>query len=113
MKKRLRRKLRLAEFQELGFEITVRFNPGVDDEGVESFLDRLVETVEARELIVLGATVDGGFTGTVVRNHRGSTDEGDREHVRAMLEKDPGLAEQKVGPLVDAWHGPNAPIRAR
>lgn len=111
MKKRLRRKLRLAEFQELGFEISVRFKPGLDDDGIQGFFDRLVDAVEERDLVVIGSTEENGFSGNVLRNGRGSTVEADREHLKKMLDADPATTEQTVGPLMDAWHGPNMPIR--
>jgi uncharacterized protein YggL (DUF469 family) len=43
LKRRLRKKLHLAEFQELGFEISVEFNSNLSEPDFDKFYDEFIE----------------------------------------------------------------------
>ena len=105
MKKRLRKKLYVGEFRELGFEVEARFRPGVDADGRNAFLERFLGALSHEELAFGGGTSALGLDGFFTLDHRGSATEAHRERVRAVLAADPDVVEPKVGPLVDAWHG--------
>jgi uncharacterized protein YggL (DUF469 family) len=105
MRKRLRKKLYVGEFKELGFEVTATFKPGVDVDARNAFLERLLESTAVEELAFSGGTSAAGLDGFFTLDHRGSATEQHRERVRELLAKDPAIATPNVGPLVDAWHG--------
>ena len=105
MNKRQRKKLYLGEFKELGFEVTATFKPGVDVDGRNAFLERLLESTSREELAFSGGTSAAGLDGFFTLDHRGSVTEQQRERVRALLAADAAIANPNVGPLVDAWHG--------
>jgi uncharacterized protein YggL (DUF469 family) len=51
MRKRLRTRLRLREFSELGFELSYRLRPGISADEADSFLDRfLADAIEEKHL---------------------------------------------------------------
>ncbi|HTU62679.1 MAG TPA: 50S ribosome-binding protein YggL, partial [Polyangiales bacterium] len=50
MRKRLRKKKRVGEFQELCFELRAELRSDLDNAELEGFVDRLIDTVEARKL---------------------------------------------------------------
>ena len=106
MKKRLRKKLHRGEFQELGFEVRVRFDADLSEEAWFAFWDRMVDFVEAR-----GLTFGGGGTlpnggAFVDRPGRASATEEDRAALREWLQEQPEVEEAVLGDLVDAYHGP-------
>ncbi len=58
MKKRLRKKLKLHEFQYTGFAVCLRLNMADEDELRHPFWLRLVEAIEGRGLYVIGRADD-------------------------------------------------------
>lgn len=101
MKKRLRKKLRLREFQEMGFKVKFDLNLPDTDEAQFALWDRLVEVVEANHLL-MGGGFDDFFVQT---NSRRTATEADREAIEAWLLQQPEVSAVNVSPLVDAWHG--------
>jgi uncharacterized protein YggL (DUF469 family) len=102
MKKRIRKKKRVREFQELGFDVDAGLRPGMDRDAVHAFGDRLIAQIEARHLAFgggIGPTV-GGF---VSRFGRASATEGDRARIIAFLAGDPGVLQHEIRDLRDAW----------
>lgn len=99
--RRLRKKLRIGEFQELGFEVEVKLKNSLTSEAefalVEAFL---VEIIEPR-LLIFGGGVKAGF---IAFCKRGSASEKDREAIRNWLLSRPEVETVFIGPLVDAWH---------
>ncbi len=107
MKKRLRKKLRLAEFQELGFRVAVTLKDAVSESDFESFLGRFLDgAIEAHGLECGGG---GGpklwdvFTQPV--GHRGSATEEHRAGVTAWCNQEDLITRFYVGPFVDSWYG--------
>lgn len=105
MKKLLRKKRRIGEFQELGFSIDCWFVDGFSDVAFDSFWDAFIDqAIEANNLLFGGGgdrTHWGGFVTSAKR--RGSTTETDRSHLQEWLESRPEIIEIVVGQLVDAW----------
>ena len=102
MKKRLRKKNHVGEFQELGFDLDVSLRTGMDRDAVHAFGDRFIAHIEAQQLAFgggIGPTV-GGF---VTRFGRGSATEDDRASVRSFLASDPDIVQHVIGELRDAW----------
>lgn len=109
MRKRLRKKLHLKEFQELGFEIWFKMKSILNVEDHNQFWDDFIEeAIEAN-----GLAFGGGFgpeeeqgQGFVVTSHdRGSATDEHRAMVQAWLMNNPEIVECRVEPLRDAWYG--------
>lgn len=98
--RRLRKKLHVGEFQELGFEVMFRLNAGLTTEQMGAFWDAFIgDAIEGNGLIYGGST-----DGMACLRTRGSADESHREAVRAWLASRPEVSEAGVGPLIDVWH---------
>ncbi len=106
--RRQRKKLRLGEFQELGFEITGVCAGPLPEDATNRFLDGLFGCVEARRLCAGGgfdASSGGQLSMFVSAMSRGSATEEDRQAVEAWLRSQPCIRDAGAGPLHDAWHG--------
>lgn len=104
--RRLRKKLCVDEFQELGFELNLDFKEGLDDEAVDAFLEAfLTEAMDGNGLDYVG----GDDFGLVCKATRGSVNEEQRAAVEAWLKARPELTRVEVSALLDAWH-PETPI---
>lgn len=102
MQKRLRKKQRLGEFQELGVEVRVTLEPGVDyDEFLDSFILDAIETnglsfgggghfPELEGVVELGRS--NGYLAALAK-------------VRAWLANDLRVASYRFGEPVDLWYG--------
>lgn len=106
--RRLRKKLCVDEFQELGFELSFTYAADLSDEAYETFLDDLLGEIEARGLIYSGCD-EYGF---VCLAKRGSVSDEQRQALEAWLKGRKELAGFQVGELVDAWY-PGMPINAQ
>jgi uncharacterized protein YggL (DUF469 family) len=56
VKKRIRRKKHLGEFQQIGFDVDAGLRPGMDRDAVHAFGDRFIAHIEAHHL-----AFGGGF----------------------------------------------------
>jgi uncharacterized protein YggL (DUF469 family) len=107
LRKRLRKKRRLAEFREYGFSVLYQLEPGADPGAADAFLDRFVESaVEANGLLCGGGGGPVQFDFFVVGQTRLGASESQRQRLQEWLFRQPEVAVQKVGELEDAWHGP-------
>ena len=104
MRKRLRKKRRFGEFQELEIPVAFRLNPKLTEAEVEKFLHELVAHAEQRGLVFLGSG-DVEWYGAVTRAGRGSPSEQDKMFVHQHLTSDPRVETVSIGPLRDAWNG--------
>lgn len=106
MRKRLRKKKRVGEFQELCFELRAELRSDLNSAELGAFVDRLIDVVEARNLSFGGGAGQNHLLqGVVTRDGRGSTTEDDRSALSAFLEADGIVLRHDVGALQDAWHG--------
>ena len=106
MRKRLRKKLHLKEFQELGFEITCSFVPNFSDADFDSFIDEFIDEAIERNGLQFGGGGDRKeWRGFVALDHRGMVTEAHRTKVSDWLASRTEITEYQVGNLVDAWHG--------
>lgn len=108
LNRRQRKKLRVGEFQELVFEVRMRFHQPMGDAALDGFMDELFDLVESRRLAVGGL---GGrlplleTDGVISAWKRGSPTEKDRQAVLDWLQRQPEVATAEVGAFVDAWYG--------
>jgi uncharacterized protein YggL (DUF469 family) len=103
---RLRKKLCVDEFQEVGFELNLDFKQDLDDDAIDAFLDAfLTEAMDANNLNYVG----GEDFGLVCLKKRGSVNEEQRAVVEGWLKARSELTEVTVSPLIDVWY-PEKPI---
>ena len=106
--RRLRKKLCVDEFQELGFELNLEFKEDLSEEAVDAFLeDFLNKAMDANGLDYVG----GDDYGLVCLAERGSVTEEQRASVEAWLKGRGELTKVEVSALLDAWY-PEKPINA-
>lgn len=101
MKKRLRKKLRLREFQEMGFSVKFDLNLPNTSEANFAFGDKLIAEIESNNLL-MGGSLNGFF---VQSDSRRSATDADRQAIESWLRQQPEVTAIGVGPLVDAWYG--------
>ncbi|MBB3104242.1 YggL family protein [Azomonas macrocytogenes] len=106
MKRRLRKKRYLGEFQEHAFELKIDFKQALEEEALMTFLEDFIDAVEARQLDYIGGIDAKWLEGTIMTARRyASPTEEDRQAVSAWLEKRPEVARVETGELFDAWYG--------
>ena len=99
--RRLRKKMRVAEFQEFGFEYELKVKQELTPEQEEALMDRFVrDLLVPRNLAATGWVREGFVTAFV----RGSATEDDRQATQAWLAAQPEVAEATVSELKDAWY---------
>lgn len=101
--RRIRKKLRLGEFQEFGFNLSFRLRDGLAEDEQVHFWDAFILDAIERNGLAYGGGDSDGFA---CAWGRGSADESHRERVRDWLAARPEVVSVEVGPLVDAWYPP-------
>lgn len=98
--RRLRKKLRVGEFQELGFEVRFELRAQLSDTELTAFWDDFIlQAIEAN-----GLAFGGGTTGYVTRRGRGSATDAHRDAVLSWLSARGGeVSSVEIDPLTDAW----------
>ena len=104
--RRLRKKLCVDEFQELGCELTLNLREGLSEAEIDEFLDAfLPDAIEGNGLGYVGGE-DYGF---VCLAKRGSVNEEQRSQLEAWLKGRKELSDFTLSPLLDVWY-PDNPI---
>ena len=101
MKKRLRKKLHLKEFKELGFVLKLEYDTE-DSDKLDSILDQILAIVEDMDLDC-GGVMDELVVSELKPNS------GLAERKDAFLErvsKIAGITKATAGELIDVWHTP-------
>ncbi len=102
--RRLRKKLRIDEFEEHAFDVSWRFADDTSDEAVDQLVDRFIrDVIEPRQLGFAGGG-HLGWEGLVCTERLGKCTEADREAVEKWLNEQ-GLSDVQVSPLYDLWYG--------
>ncbi|MEZ9822120.1 YggL family protein [Shewanella sp. 10N.286.45.A1] len=100
--RRLRKKLRVDEFQEFGFDTNWTFNESVTEEQIDSIVDQFIEEViEPRDLGFHG----GGhkeWEGIIATQAIGKCTDEDRAAVKTFFEGQP-VSDVEIGELYDIW----------
>lgn len=106
--RRQRKKMHLAEFQDLGFEINFELDPSASAEQTEqTWDDLLAELLKADRYLFGGSNNTHKFSFWIERRARqGRTDENDRTQVEAWLQARPEVVSLTIGPLRDGWYDP-------
>lgn len=105
LKRRLRKKLHVGEFQELGFEVSVKFKSNFTETKFDKFTDEFIDEIEGNKLFFGGGGNNKTWTGFVTsqEKYNSPTDE-QREKIKYRLENCPEIAESEVGNFIDAWY---------
>ena len=105
MRKRLRKKLCLKEFQQLGFEINGTFKRDLTETEQDDFYSFFIlEIIEKNNLEVGGGFyANEFFVYAVDAKYKNKTAE-KRKIIRAELEKNELIKEFKLGELKDVWY---------
>lgn len=99
--RRLRKKLRIGEFKELGVEFSAEFKESLVADAEEKLVDLfLAEVIEPR-ILALGGSITNGF---ITCLGRGSVSEEDRAQIASWFHSRPECRAIRVGPLADAWY---------
>ncbi len=101
MKKRLRKKLYLAEYKELGF--VVDFELPKEEQKVDEFIEQFLTMIDENGMACSG----GGqchHRYFVVLYKRGSVSQEQRQMVAQWLEAHQTPSNITVGELIDAWY---------
>lgn len=102
--RRLRKKLCVDEFQELGCELTLSFREDISDAEMDDFVEAFIGTaVEGNGLGYVGGD-DYGF---VCLGKRGSMNAEQREQLDAWLKGRKELTGYTLSPLMDVWYPEN------
>lgn len=100
--RRQRKKMHLAEFQELGFLVKFQFKEGTGIDQIDATVDRFIaEVIQPNGLAYEGS----GYLhweGLVCLEKCGKCDESHRQLVQKWLEAN-GLTEIEVSALFDIW----------
>ena len=104
-KRRLRKKLRVGEFQELGFDVTYTSKAELTALERDKLLDAFVEcAIEASELAAGGGGITTMNFFVASSKRRGSATEMHRQVVATWLSSRADVASFEVGVLRDAWY---------
>src|SRR6478672_10388913 len=98
--RRLRKKLHVGEFQEMGFGVEISLLDALTIEQANAFWDRFIsDAIESQGLLY------GGLESGYACQEHGSATETDRHHVQNWLESQPEVVAVEVHELSDAHSG--------
>ena len=106
MKKRLRKKKRIAEFQEFGFKAGFRFSDRLTLQARNELLVRFIEVaIEKNGLQYGGGGAGNEWNGFVALSKpRGSTLESHRRAVKRCFIHEAQIHEYYISTMINAWH---------
>ena len=105
MRKRLRKKLHVGEFQELGFEVRFQVADNLSYDAFDTVVDAFIsQAIEAHGLLCGGGGKNPEWNVFVTREGRGSATEEHRQAIETWLAARPEVNTVQIGPLVDAWY---------
>jgi uncharacterized protein YggL (DUF469 family) len=104
LKKRLRKKLHLKEFQHDGFAVWIRLKLAEDDESRAPFWKKLEAAIETRGLYVLGRADDFFVFTNYNLIPRPAIREADRYWMRDWLAQQPEVVSYRVRVSANTWY---------
>ncbi|HEX8248068.1 MAG TPA: 50S ribosome-binding protein YggL [Pyrinomonadaceae bacterium] len=105
LKRRLRKKFHVGEYQQFGFEIFVSFEPHFNQTAFDEFVDNFIDLVEANKLLFGGGGDEKSWEGYITSAKKfASPTENDRQTIKVWLENRPEILETKIEDFCDAWN---------
>ena len=105
MKKRLRKKLHLGEYQVLGFQLSAVY-PARSDEELDVLTGQLLDFLEEHEMSCSGTVGEVELDLFVVTGTVAVDGEAKRRELQEFVRALPGLEQVETGELIDAFYGP-------
>lgn len=99
---RQRKKMHLAEFQELGFLVKFNFAEGTGIDQIDATVDRFIDEVIKANCLAYEGNGYLAWEGLVCLEKIGKCDESHRQLVKTWLENN-GLQNVQVSELFDIW----------
>ncbi|EIG24514.1 YggL family protein [Haemophilus paraphrohaemolyticus] len=99
---RQRKKMHLAEFQELGFLVKFNFAEGTGIDQIDAIVDRFIDEVIKANCLAYEGNGYLAWEGLVCLEKIGKCDESHRQLVKTWLENN-GLQNVQVSELFDIW----------
>jgi len=100
--RRLRKKLRVDEFQELGFDVAWKLSDDVDGEAIDNFIDKFFMEVIEPNGLGFGGEGDTIWHGLVCTQKIGKCTDEHRKQVEDWLSAN-GATAVSVSELYDVW----------
>lgn len=105
LKKRLRKKFHLGEFQELGFEICANLNSELSEMEFDRFYDEFIDLIEENKLLFGGGVCKQNMEGFVTSAKKfASPTSQDKEKIKDWFERRDEVFDSNVGKFKDAWN---------
>lgn len=105
LKKRLRKKFHLVEFQEFGFEVSVNFKKEMNKAKSDKFWREFIEEIENNNLICGGGGDLEYFEVFVTSKQKlKSPTENERVKIKNWLENYSGIENYSISYFKNAWH---------
>ena len=106
MRRRLRKKRRLAEFTQLGFNLRYSVRENLSSEALDDLLDRFIlEAIEANGLFCGGGGGPKEWHFFAYPQGRRSATEADARHVGEWLSGQEAISAFSLGSFEDLWNG--------
>lgn len=100
--RRLRKKLHVEEFQELGFDVAWKLKEGTDGEAIDSFIDKFFAEVIEPNGLGFGGEGDLVWHGLICTKKLGKCTQEHRASVENWLNNN-GVESVSVSELYDVW----------
>lgn len=105
LKRRLRKKIRVGEFQEFGFQVEVKFKLNLSKSVSNKFYSDFIALIEENKLAFGGGSSPESLQGFVTgwEKYRSPTDV-QRKKIENWLKDRKEISKCEVGILKDAWY---------
>ncbi len=105
LKKRLRKKYHLNEFQKLGFEVLVNFKKEMDETRFDRFRHRFIGEIESHGLVCGGGGDYNVWQAFVTSAKKFESPKNiEKEKIKTWLQNHSGIESFNVGEFKDAWN---------
>lgn len=102
MKKRLRKKLKLGEFKQVGLNITLNLIEGI--ENTDDFYNMFLKIIDENNFIFSGLFDDNIIDGYIYEAKYKLDTERNIKNIKNLLSKNPLVSNIKMGETNDAWN---------
>ncbi len=104
LKRRLRKKFHVGEFQKSGFEVFVNLKSDLNETEFDKFFDDFIDVIEQNRLLFGGGGKESREGFITSAKKVGSPTVEDREKIKFWLAKRDEVIDCEVGDFLDAWN---------